>query len=135
MSAFDTLTAPVAAGGTGKKGRTQPALSRSNDNCYRTRVRCPRCSSPWGGPDSGLQPYEYSFFMQGLKTYVCCGCLFRFGCMSAGHECPRCKSDIEYHPDDYHKQVCCDECNATFGFKLYPVGPRIEAALRAQQRV
>ena len=63
-------------------------MGRSNDGCYRTRVNCPRCHSRWGTPESGLQPYEYTFFMQGLKTYVCCGCLLQFGCMTAEHHCP-----------------------------------------------
>ena len=63
-------------------------MGRSNDNCYRTRANCPRCHSRWGTPESGLQPYEYTFFMQGLKTYVCCGCLLQFGCMTAEHHCP-----------------------------------------------
>lgn len=28
------------------------------------QVCCPRCSSHWGTPESGLQPYEYTFMMQ-----------------------------------------------------------------------
>ena len=50
VRAFDELTAPPeAAGGAkaggGKKATAGPALSRSNDNCYRTRVFCPRCDA------------------------------------------------------------------------------------------
>ena len=129
--AFDTLTAPELTAPKGKR-KAQPALARDNHNCFRTKVRCPRCRDQWGLPDSGLQPYEYTFMMQGYKTYTCCGCLGSFGCMTAGHECPKCREEIEYHPDDYHKQVTCPECAGTFGFKLYPVGPRIEAALLDQ---
>ena len=35
----------------------------------RTRVFCPRCRAEWGTADSGLQPYDYTIFMQGPKTY------------------------------------------------------------------
>ena len=129
--AFDTLTAPELTAPKGKR-KAQPALARDNHNCFRTKVRCPRCRDPWGLPDSGLQPYEYTFMMQGYKTYTCCGCLASFGCMTASHECPKCREEIEYHPDDYHKQVTCPECAGTFGFRLYPVGPRVEAALLNQ---
>ena len=74
--------------------------------------------------------------MQGLKSYVCGGCLCRFGAMSALHECPHCRQLIDYHPDDYHKQVRCPRkrCGGVFGYKLYTVGPRIEAALREEVR-
>eukprot|EP00966_Prymnesium_polylepis_P249252 5762501-Prymnesium_polylepis.1 len=84
-SAFEALTAPVPDAKGKKAG---PAVGRSNDGCYRTKVRCPRCKAHWGGPDSGLQPYEYTFFMLGYKTYHCCGRLLDFGCMSAQHHCP-----------------------------------------------
>lgn len=67
--AFDTLTAPdLTAPKGGKQRKSQPALARDNHNCFRTKVRCPRCRDPWGLPDSGLQPYEYTFLMQGYKT-------------------------------------------------------------------
>ena len=132
--AFDTLTAPeVADAAKGKKGKAQPSLGRSNENCYRTKITCPRCYAPWGLPDSGLQPWEYTVFMQGLKTYHCCRCLQSFGCMTAGHSCPFCKdADQTYHPDNYHKQVECTECDATYGYRLYAVGPRNEARLREE---
>ena len=126
VAAFDALTAPaVPAASGGKKKTNAPALARSNENCYRTRVHCPRCSQQWGGAESGLQPYEYNFMMQGLKPYTCCGCLFTFGCMSAVHACPKCDSEIDYHPGDYHKQVLCGSCDSVFGFKEYSVGPVI----------
>ena len=81
-------------------------MGRSNDNCYRTRANCPRCHSRWGTPESGLQPYEYTFFMQGLKTYVCCGCLLQFGCMTAEHHCPHVSRPltrpVPAHPEPLH---------------------------------
>ncbi|KAL3905598.1 MAG: hypothetical protein SGPRY_010858, partial [Prymnesium sp.] len=97
----------------------------------------------WGGPQSGLQPYEYTFMMQGLKTYVCCGCLLQFGCMTAEHHCPHCSSEVWYHPRKFHQQTKCMQCRKSFGFKLYTgskktyalvlqTGPRIEARLRAE---
>ena len=52
--------------------------------------------------------------------------------MSAEHECPLCHEEIEYHPEDFHKQVLCRSCDGIFGFKLYPTGPVIEARLRAE---
>ena len=55
--AFDTLTAPELTAPKGKR-KAQPALARDNHNCFRTKVRCPRCRDQWGLPDSGLQPYE-----------------------------------------------------------------------------
>lgn len=132
--AFDTLTAPeVSDAAKGKKGKAQPSLGRSNENCYRTKVMCPRCEAPWGLPESGLQPWEYTVFMQGLKTYHCCRCLLSFGCMTANHSCPFCKEpDQTYHPDNYHKQVECTDCGGTYGYKLYAVGPRNEARLREE---
>eukprot|EP00316_Scyphosphaera_apsteinii_P000266 CAMPEP_0119332876 /NCGR_PEP_ID=MMETSP1333-20130426/83811_1 /TAXON_ID=418940 /ORGANISM="Scyphosphaera apsteinii, Strain RCC1455" /LENGTH=652 /DNA_ID=CAMNT_0007342791 /DNA_START=3 /DNA_END=1961 /DNA_ORIENTATION=+ len=134
VKAFEALTTPDMAeptqSGKGKKKAPKP-LPRSNENCFRTRVRCPRCQANWGTADSGLQPYEYSFLMQGLKSYICCGCLFSFGCMSARHYCPLCQEEIDYHPSQFHSQVLCASCDKVFGFKLYSVGPRIEANLRA----
>ncbi|KOO32216.1 hypothetical protein Ctob_010461 [Chrysochromulina tobinii] len=141
VKAYEALTAPEIAdpsaagkGGRGSKkaAAAAPKLARSNENCFRTRVRCPKCSAVWGTADSGLQPYEYSFLMQGLKSYVCCGCLFSFGCMSAVHECPYCHVENGYHPDEYHSQKLCHNCDGVFGFKLYPTGPQIEARLRAE---
>ena len=41
-----------------------------------------------------------------------------------------CQCEIDYNPLKYNEQVICDSCDGVFGFKLYPVGPRIEAALR-----
>ena len=131
-SAFDALTAPEASPAEAKrKGKkSAPTVGRSNDNCFRTKVSCPRCAARWGTPDSGLQPYEYTFMMQGLRTYVCCGCLLEFGCMSAAHHCPHCQAEIHYHPRKYHDQVKCMKCKASFGFKLYTTGPVVEARLR-----
>ena len=44
MRAFETLTAPPVqdAGGGRGKGKTPKPLARSNENCFRTRVRWPR---------------------------------------------------------------------------------------------
>ena len=38
--AFDTLTAPEVSASKAKR-KAQPALPRSNDNCFRTKVSCP----------------------------------------------------------------------------------------------
>ena len=129
VTAFEALSSPgsragdgAGAGGKGKAKQAAPRLARSNHNCWRTRVLCPRCSCQWGTDDSGLRPYEYNFMMQGLKTYVCSCCLNEFGCMSAIHQCPYCSAEIDYHPDQYNTQVLCGGCDNAFGFKLYQTG-------------
>jgi hypothetical protein len=63
------------------------AIARSNHNCQRTRVFCPRCSAEWATADSGCADYFYNFMMQGLKLYCCALCLCEFGCVSATHKC------------------------------------------------
>lgn len=135
VRAFDEITAPepakAAAGGGKSKEKT---LSRSNAGCYRTKVCCPRCGSVWGLPDSGVQPYDYTFMMQGLKSYCCALCLCEFGCVSATHRCPHCNREFEYQPQDYHRQLQCasKRCSRSFGFCLYHVPPRVENDLRAE---
>ena len=131
-SAFEALSTPDPLGG--KKSNKKPAgpsVGRSNDGCYRTPIGCPRCFSKWGTAESGLQPYEYTFMMQGLKTYVCGGCLLRFGCMTAIHQCPGCnKGPLPYHPKRYHDKKTCMSCKLTYGYKLYTT--EIEAQLKEQ---
>ena len=57
--AFELLTAPEhAAAAGGGNANAAATVARSNDGCYRTPVRCPRCKAAWGQPESGLQPYE-----------------------------------------------------------------------------
>ena len=137
VRAFDTLTAPEVVEDDAPAAPTAKTLARSNENCVRTRVFCPRCRAEWGTADSGLQPYDYTIFMQGLKTYCCALCLCDFGCMSAIHKCPICTKDFEYTTHDYHRQVSCGNarCTRTFGFHLYFIQPRVEAQLRADIRV
>ena len=132
-SAFEALSTPDPLGGKKSKKPAGPSVGRSNDGCYRTPIGCPRCFSKWGTAESGLQPYEYTFMMQGLKTYVCGGCLLRFGCMTAIHQCPGCnKGPLPYHPKRYHDKKTCMSCKLTYGYKLYTTGPRIEAQLKEQ---
>ena len=140
VRAFDELTAPPPAEdatGKGKQPSKAPTISRSNQNCFRTRVFCPRCDAEWGTQDSGLQPYDYNLMMQGLKLYCCALCLCEFGCVSAKHRCPHCNQPFAYHPKDYHRQLGCGNkrCNksgATFGFMLYHVPPRACPPARAR---
>ena len=51
--AFEALTAPTSASDppsrAGKRRAAAPAVGRSNEGCYRTRCRCPRCGGGWGG--------------------------------------------------------------------------------------
>jgi hypothetical protein len=129
--AFEVLTAPEVSLPSGKKkGANEPTVGRSNHGCYRTKVLCPRCKASWGHKDSGLQSYDYTFLMMGLKTYHCCGCLFEYGCMSAVHLCPHCNKTVAYHPSMYHSKALCSSCDRTYGFRLYTTGPRVEARLR-----
>lgn len=76
VSAFERLSQPelfqreqeeaaARRGGKGSAGAGKPLkISRSNDNCFRTAVRCPRCREAWGKPLSGLPNYAYNFLMQ-----------------------------------------------------------------------
>ena len=138
VRAFDELTAPPAAetgaAAKAKDGSKAKAIARSNANCFRTSVSCPRCGSQWGLPDSGVQPYDYNFMMQGLKLYCCALCLCEFGCVSAKHKCPICRKLYAYHPKDYHRQVECGnpKCKGSFGFMCYHVSPRVEEDLRVE---
>ena len=143
VRAFDELTAPpdTVSPSDGKAGGKKaapagPALSRSNENCFRTRVFCPRCDAEWATADSGLEKYDYNLMMQGLKLYCCALCLCEFGCVSASHRCPLCTRRFNYHPGEFHTQQTCGnaKCKGTFGFMQYTVPARVEAELRAQLR-
>lgn len=109
------------------------ALARSNENCYRTEVLCPRCKVPWGLPNEGNPPYYYNFMMEGLRTFTCATCLLSFGCLTAVHKCPCCKQVFEYSPDMFHQQVKCGNpgCKEKFGFKMFPAS---EAALNEARK-
>lgn len=70
VSAFERLSQPdlyrqeQAQKGGKKADGKQLKISRSNENCTRTTVRCPRCREVWGTPLSGLPNYAYNFLMQ-----------------------------------------------------------------------
>ena len=49
----------------------------------------------------------------------------------ARSHCPFCSRPFAYHPRLYHSRITCSECDGEFGFRLYTLGPRIEASLRA----
>ena len=143
VRAFDELTAPpdTVSPSDGKAGGKKaapagPALSRSNENCFRTRIFCPRCDAEWATADSGLEKYDYNLMMQGLKLYCCALCLCEFGCVSASHRCPLCTRRFNYHPGEFHTQRTCGnaKCKGSFGFMQYTVPARVEAELRAQLR-
>jgi len=119
-----------------KKGQKKKvAISRSNEQCKRTRVKCPRCKNPWserkmeGNPD-----YFYNFMMTGIKSFNCSTCLFEFGCMTAIHECPFCKQSFEYHPSDFHRKITCGgkKCTKLFGFHMFHCSDRVLKNLRAE---
>lgn len=138
MGAFERLSQPeVAAAGETARGKGQgkaAALARSNANCFRTKVSCPRCKVEWGQGVDGVEKYCYSVLMQGIRCYTCSTCLLDFGCMTALHACPQCAGPFEYAPADYHRQVACGspKCAKPFGFFLFVIPPRVEADLRAE---
>jgi hypothetical protein len=112
VSAFEELSRPPAEpdGDDGQKKKQKPRpkptrIVRGNGGCHKTRVFCPRCHMLWGKAELGLEEGAYNFMMMGLKEYVCGRCACEFGCMSASHRCPHCNKGVEYHPQDYHRQV------------------------------
>jgi hypothetical protein len=142
VTSFERLSEPEleeeegkkGGGGGGKKKEKAKTLARSNENCFRTRVYCPRCKTEWGQPIDGLPPYTYNYMMLGLKTFVCSTCLCDFGALTAIHKCPHCRKPFEYDPHDYHRQVNCGNkgCGKPFGFYLFQVSDRVENEMRAE---
>jgi curved DNA-binding protein CbpA len=109
VRAFERLSSPdlttEADERKGSKGKeAAKTIARSNENCFRTKVKCPRCKQPWSeGTLDGNPPYFYNFLMTGLKQYSCSTCLCEFGCMTAIHACPHCSKRFEYSISDYHR--------------------------------
>ena len=69
VRAFDTLSNPESAKESAGRS-TAPTIARSNQNCFRTRLFCPRCGDEWGRPDSGVEKYEYSLLMQARRLHA-----------------------------------------------------------------
>ena len=123
------------------------------------QVRCLRSSGGGGGRGGGggvsapapRSPRRLTKYVrperasQALKEYTCGRCMCVFGCMSAKHECPHCRSPFacvrrrrggvgwgerrarlidRYFPRDYHRRVSCDRCGREFGFKQHAVSAR-----------
>jgi hypothetical protein len=131
VTAFERASAPPSV--QDSKCSKSKTISRSNEGCFRTPVKCPRCRQVWGGDSvQGLPPYTYNYLMTGLQTYCCCTCLFRFGCMTAIHSCPHCGHGFDYHPDLFHTKIICarSTCGKNFGFFMYPVSDRVEKEMR-----
>ncbi|TFJ88403.1 hypothetical protein NSK_000752 [Nannochloropsis salina CCMP1776] len=140
VTAFERLSKPEREEEQGNKKGKAPTktktLARSNENCFRSRIYCPRCRTEWGQPIDGLPPYTYNYMMMGLKTFVCSTCLCDFGALTALHKCPHCRRSFEYDPHDYHRQVVCGNkgCTKPFGFFLFPVSDRVEKEMRGELR-
>lgn len=135
VTAFERASAPPSVGDA--KPSKNKTISRSNEGCFRTPIKCPRCKQAWGGDTvQGLPPYTYNYLMTALQTYCCCTCLCRFGCMTAIHGCPHCGHAFDYHPDLFHTKVQCkrSSCGKTFGFFLFPVSDRVEKEMRESIR-
>eukprot|EP00457_Paulinella_chromatophora_P002628 gb/GEZN01002633.1/.p1 GENE.gb/GEZN01002633.1/~~gb/GEZN01002633.1/.p1 ORF type:complete len:462 (-),score=128.97 gb/GEZN01002633.1/:314-1699(-) len=72
--------------------------------------------------------------MQGLRTYTCATCLCEFGCMTALHECVRCKKPFDYSPEDFNRKVRCGRAKCPgpeFGFWLHAISERVMKEIRA----
>ncbi len=138
VKALDNLTTQEVVEPTdARSGRTKQktaTIARSNENCFRTRVRCPRCKQPWNeGSLDGNPDYYYNFLMSGLKQYLCSTCLCEFGCMTAIHNCPKCNKQFEYSPSQYHSQITCGHknCEKPFGFMMFHTSDRVMNDIRA----
>jgi hypothetical protein len=131
VTAFERASAPPPV--QDSKCAKNKTISRSNEGCFRTSLKCPRCRQVWGGDTvQGLPPYTYNYMMTALQTYCCCTCLLRFGAMTAVHGCPHCGHAFDYHPDLFHTQMKCarSSCGKTFGFFMFPVSDRVEKEMR-----
>ena len=59
VRAFELLTSPEPPPeDAGARARAKSAISRSNENCHKTELFCPRCKTQWGTADSGVQPFD-----------------------------------------------------------------------------
>eukprot|EP00667_Euglena_gracilis_P007866 EG_transcript_7952 len=135
VSAFETLSRPEAPSSKeGPRKPKGPMIARSNEGCHRTGIVCPRCRVDWGSNVEGNPDYYYNFMMMGLKAFTCATCLLQFGCMTAVHRCPFCRTPFEYHPDDYHRKLQCRRpaCQREFGFFMFPVSERALQDLYAE---
>ena len=118
VTALERLTEPTISDEPKTKKRT---IARSNENCVRTRIRCPRCKEPWGERnDEGLPDWSYNLMMMGLRNYTCSTCLCEFGCVSALHEYKG--TSFDYAPEMYHSEVTVS--NKKFGFYQYHMSDR-----------
>lgn len=120
--------------GPAKKRQKAERFTRSNDGCFKTKVKCPRCKQTWGVGDLGLEDAAYNFFMLGIKQYFCGRCACEFGCMTAFHFCPKCDKVFEYDPDDYHRKITCGnaKCTKEFGFWQFKVSQQRENEVRLE---
>jgi hypothetical protein len=135
VRAFEVLTSPEPPpeATAAAKARAKSAISRSNERCFKTEIHCPRCKATWGTADSGVQPFDYNFMMQGLKTYCCALCLCEFGCMTAEHRCPLCKKGFECASQPRPRLV--PTCLLTPAPRRMPPAPRHRSsAARSQHR-
>ena len=55
VRAFEGITSPEPTAAAAKKGKAEPTLARSNQNCFRTRLWCPRCGAEWATADAGVE--------------------------------------------------------------------------------
>jgi len=76
VSAFEALSSPEPTPEEtkgGKKPKGAAALARSNANCFRTKMHCPRCGDEWAKSDSGVEKYSCAclYFSLYICIYVC----------------------------------------------------------------
>lgn len=144
VNAYERISQPelvedASSNSKGSKTKKHTTIARSNEGCKRTRVRCPRCKSPWSETSvEGNPDYFYNFMMTGLRSFNCATCLFEFGCMTALHDCPFCQKSFEYHPKDFHRKITCGRdgsCSKkTFGFRMFHCSDRVMTNLKIDVR-
>ena len=120
LSSSSKTMSAVSAKSTASSIGTYLLLKRSNDNCHRTKVCCPRCLKGWG--EGEKNSHFYNYLMTGLAAYPCEKCKLIFGASSAVHKCPFCKSFVLYDMENYHSKIRCTNkaCDKEFGFYIFP---------------
>lgn len=120
LSSSTKSMSAVSAKSTANTAGTFVLQKRNNENCHRTKVCCPRCLKGWGEEEKNAHFFNY--FMTGLSMYPCDKCNLVFGCSSALHKCPLCKSFVPYDMESYHTKVRCTNklCDKEFGFYMFP---------------
>lgn len=66
INAFERVTKPTNFVDD-TDAKTQ-VINRTNNNCFKTYIACPKCKSLWNFKKDGHPEYAYNLLMCGLKT-------------------------------------------------------------------